>query len=183
MPRIRLGVEKPTRPAATPLVDRLVTELKSSRDSGQPVIYEHEFPSGKMRVTVVWDEWDHLALEERTRIILRAYESALGAVYRDRIALASGLTVPEAHAAGMLPFQIITARREGDPVTIEQCHEAMIQDGASILLSEESPQLRFATLEEAEASRKRLAEQLPGSEPVWVISRDVGKVEDWLDFS
>jgi hypothetical protein len=44
------------------------------------------------------------------------YEQAEGAAYRDRIALASGLTVPEAHAAGMLPYQIIAALRKNDPV-------------------------------------------------------------------
>ena len=30
-----------------------------------------------------------------------------------------------------------------------------------------------------EAARKRLAERLPKSEPVWVITKEVGTVDDW----
>jgi hypothetical protein len=111
--------------------------------------------------------------------ILRAYEQAEGQEFRNRIALASGLTVPEAHAAGMLPYQVIAAVRKGDPVTAEQCRKALIEEGASVLFGEDNPQLRFATAEEAEAARKRLAARLPKSEQVWVITKEVGTVEDW----
>jgi hypothetical protein len=161
------------------LIERLADELRNNREFGQPVIDEQEFPTGGIRVTVIWDEWGHLPLEDRTTVILRAYELAEGRSYRERIALASGLTVPEAHAAGMLPFQIIPALRKGDPVTLEQCHRAMIEEGASTLLGEDKPQLRFASEEEAEAARKRLAQRLPKSEEVWVITQEVGKVDDW----
>jgi len=112
-------------------------------------------------------------------VILRAYDLAEGSGYRQRIALASGLTVPEAYAAGMLPFQIIPALRRGDPVTAEQCRQAMIEEGASTLIEADKPQLRFATEEEAEAARKRLVRRLPSSDQVWVITQEVGKVEDW----
>jgi hypothetical protein len=162
------------------LASRLADELRSNRESGQPVIYEQLFPSDRLRITVIWDEWDHLLPEERTEVILRAYDQAEGPGYRDRIALASGLTIPEAHAAGMLPVQIIAALRSGDPVTSEQCRQAMIEEGASTLLAPDRPQLRFANLERAEAARKRLIQRLPKSDPVWVISQDVGAVEDWM---
>jgi hypothetical protein len=79
----------------------------------------------------------------------------------------------------MLPYQVIPAVRKGDPVTLEQCRQALIEEGASMLFGADSPQLRFATAEEAEASRKRLAQRLPKSEPVWIISKEVGTVEDW----
>ncbi len=49
----------------------------------------------------------------------------------------------------MLPFQIIPALRKGDPVTLDQCRQAMIDEGASTLLGPDKPQLRFATEEEA----------------------------------
>jgi hypothetical protein len=179
MPRIRRGIEEHPRLKGGDLVDRLAHELRFNRDTGQPVIYEQEFPTGNIRVTVIWDEWDHLTLEERTSVVLRAYESAFGRTYRDRIALASGLTFPEAHASGMLPFQIISALRKGDPITLEECRQAMIDEGASTLLSADQPQLRFATQEEAEAARKRLSQRLLGSEPVWVVSQDIGKVDFW----
>jgi hypothetical protein len=160
--------------------ERLADELRSNRESGQPLIDEQEFPTGQLRVTVIWDEWDHLPLEDRTAVILRAYDLAEGPGYRERIALASGLTVPEAYAAGMLPFQIIPALRRGDAVTPEQCRQAMIDEGASTLLAPEKPQLRFATEEEAEAARKRLVQRLPSSDQVWVITQEIGKVENWV---
>src|SRR2546427_3115332 len=160
----RRKFEEPPRRTVGPLVGRLVEELKSDRPSGQPMIEEEEFPTKKLRVNVIWDEWDRVPLEDRTATILRAYEQAEGRESRDRIALASGLTVPEAHAAGMLPYQVIAAVRKGDAVTIDQCRQALIEEGASILFGEDKPQLRFSTEEEAEAARKRLAERLPNSE-------------------
>jgi hypothetical protein len=179
MPRIRRGFEEPPRRSVGNLVERLVDELKSNRESGQPMIEEEEFPTKKLRVNVIWDEWDRVPLEDRTATILRAYEQAEGRDYRDRIALASGLTIPEAHAAGMLPYQVIPAVRKDDPVTMEQCRKALIEEGASTLFGPDNPQLRFSTEEEAEAARKRLAARLPKSEPVWVITKEVGMVEDW----
>jgi hypothetical protein len=179
MPRKRRGFEEPPRRTVGNLVGRLADELKSARPSGQPTIEEEEFPTKKLRVNVIWDAWDRVPPEDRTATILRAYEQAEGREYRDRIALASGLTVPEAHAAGMLPYQVLAAVRTGDPVTMDQCRQALIDEGASTLFGEDSPQLRFATADEAEAARKRLAERLPNSAPVWVIVKEVGTVEDW----
>ncbi len=181
MPRKKRPFEETPRPTSGDLADRLADELKTARESGQPVIDEQKFPTGKLRVTVIWDVWDALPLEHRTSVILRAYELAEGRDYRDTIALASGLTVPEAHAAGMLPFQIIPAIRRGDPVSADQCRKAMIDEGASTLSAADKPQLRFATEEEAEAARLRLAAGLLGSEPIWTITQDVGRVEDWAE--
>src|SRR5947209_2333572 len=107
MPRTRRKFADPPRRTIGNLVDRLVEELQSKRESGQPMIEEEEFPTGKLRVNVIWDAWDQVPLEDRTATILRAYEKAEGGDYGDRIALASGLTVPEAHAAGMLLYQVI----------------------------------------------------------------------------
>src|SRR5271165_6789703 len=111
MPRKRRGFEEPPHRTVSNLVERLVDELKSDRPSGQPMIEEDEFPTKKLRVNVIWDAWDRVPLEDRTASILRAYEQAEGRDYRDQIALASGLTAPEAHAAGMLPFQVFPAVR------------------------------------------------------------------------
>lgn len=180
MPRRTITADSPIQ-ASAPLVDQLAGELRTSQESGQPLIYEQTFPTGKLRVTVIWDAWDRLPLEQRTEIILRAYAQAEGRDSRDRIALASGLTVPEAYAAGMLPFQIFPALRKGDSVSPEECRAAMIAEGASILAGSERPQLRFATLDEAEAAQKRLSQRLPLSEPVWAITQEFGKVEDWLE--
>lgn len=179
MPRRKTGLVERPRHVGGDLVGRLATELKAGRESGQPLIHEQEFPTGKLRVSVIWDDWDRLPLEDRTEVVLRAYEQAEGRDFRARIALASGLTFPEAYAAGMLPFQIIAALRKGDPVTAEQCGEVMKAEGASILADPDRPQLRFATLAEAEAAQGRLVAQLPQSEPIWIVDQEVGSVEDW----
>ena len=122
------------RPGFGDLAKRLADELRNYRETGQPVINEQVFPTGMIRVTVIWDEWNSLPLEDRTAIILRAYDLAEGQAYREKIALASGLTVPEASAAGMLPFQIFPAIRSSDAVALDQCYQTMIDEGASPFL-------------------------------------------------
>ena len=105
---------------------------------------------------------------------------AEGRDFRENIALASGLTVPEAYAAGMLPYQVIAAVRKTDAITAEECRQAMIDVGASTLLGQDRPQLRFATMEDAEAVRNQLAQRASHGEPVWIITKEVGKVDEWL---
>ncbi len=178
MPRIKLGPERGS-PADKNLVDQLAKELKSSTESGQPLIYEHELHRDRLRVIVIWDAWDRVPLADRTEIILRAYDIAEGAASRNKIALASGLTVPEATEAGRLPYQISTALRKGDPVTFQQCRDAMLAEGASILFGPNVLQLRFAAQKEAEACRERLLKRLPGSENVWLINREIA-VQDTI---
>ena len=73
----------------------------------------------------------------------------------------------------MLPYQVATALRKTDPVTLDQCRKAMLAEGASKLFGPDILQLRFATQEEAEACRKRLVKHLPRSENVWVINREI----------
>lgn len=172
MPRKRIADPTALATVRGDWANQLAAELKSGRDFGQPLVYEHAYATGKLRVIVIWDAWADAPLEERSAIILRAYELAEGTDYGEKIALASGLTVPEAAAAGMLPFQIITGLRSTDPVTFEQVRDAMLAEGASTLAGPQ-PLLRFATGEEAEACRQRLARRLPGSEPIWIISREI----------
>lgn len=184
MPRKRLGPEAGITDARVDLAGRLAAELKSDREYGQPMIYEQAYRTGKVRVTVIWDEWDGVPLQERTATILRAYETAEGVEARNRIALASGLTVPEAYAAGMLPYQVITALRKGDPVTFEQARQAFAEEGASRLFSPQALQLRFATEPEAEACRRRLIRRFPGTDDVWMINREItaqdfAKAQEW----
>jgi len=180
MPRIRRDPEKTTRSRHPDLVRELVEELRHSRDFGQPLIEELCFPkTNNLRVQVIWDKWDPISDEDRYQTILEAYQQVEGKELRDRIALAIGLTVPEAQQLGLLPFQVVPMVRKGDPVTLEQCREAMLAQGASILFDPGKPQLRYATREEAEACKQRLSEQLPGSEPVWAIAEDVMRHGIW----
>ncbi len=173
MPRIKMGFEDQPRKTDAKLVERLVEELKANRESGQPFIYEQSFSTGKIRVLVIWDDWKDLSLEERTNVILSALEKSDGKDYRARVALASGLTVPEGVAAGMLPYQIIAAHRKADKVTLEQCRDAMLAEGASQLFGPNMIQLRFPTEDSAEACRKRLIKRLPNSDEIWIVSREI----------
>jgi hypothetical protein len=122
---------------------------------------------------VIWDDWKDLSLEQRTQIILSAIEQADGKEYRGKIALASGITVPEGVAAGMLPYQITSALRKSDTVTLEQCSEAMRAEGASQLFGSNVLQLRFPTQEAAEACRQRLIKRVPNSDDIWVVNREL----------
>lgn len=182
MPRRITGPEAETTPPKAHLARQLADELKSNRDFGQPLIYEQTFETGKARATVIWDAWDGLPLPDRTATILRAYEMVEGASARDRIALASGLTFPEAHAAGMLPFEIIAAPRKSDPVGRDEARKAMIELGGSALFEPDTIRLRFATKEEAERAKEQLIKRFPGSDDVWIIHREVSAFDSaYLD--
>ncbi len=177
MPRIRRRLDEQYRVRFPDLLAELAKELKNASEAGQPLIEEQVFPkTNAVRVTVIWDKWEPISEEDRFHTILQAYEEVEGKAFRERIALALGLTVPEAIETGLLPFQVTTALRSSDPVTLEQCREAMIAQGASVLLDPGKPQLRFATEEEAEACRQQLIRQLPGSEAVWVVAKEVARV-------
>ncbi len=158
------------------LVDELARELKTVRESGQPFIDEEHFETNAIRVVVLWDRWAEIPEDDRFDVIFNAYRTAEGETYANRIGLASGLTIPEAYASGMLPFQIVTGMRRGDSVTFDQCRRAMIEQGASTLLDPAWPQLRFATKEDAEACCRRLVARLPGSELIWLVADDTGRI-------
>ena len=175
MPRLKRPFDKHFVVKASSITDELAGELKSDREFGQPLIKEEEFVGGRLRVIVFWDLWEKLTHEDRSNKIIGAYRMAESKEFADRITLATGLTFPEAYASGMLVFQIIAALRKTDEVTREQCRQAMIEEGASLLFDPERPQLRFETEQEAEACLKRLATRLPGSEPVWQILQEAGQ--------
>ena len=89
MPRIRIGLEQPFR-ANESLAQKLKKELKNDRPSGQPLVYEQELRPDRLRVTVAWDEWDGMPLEERTAVILRPTNlpKALFTATRSRLPMA-----------------------------------------------------------------------------------------------
>lgn len=172
MARMKIGPQSAVTVAKNGLAEKLAAELKANRDFGQPTFYEQEYSTKKMRVTVIWDEWADASLEERSAVILQAYELVEGAAEKERIALASGLTVPEATAAGLLPYRVIPARRDTDQVTPKEIEAAMIEQGASKLSPKDDLQLRFATRDEAAKCVQRLEAALPTSAKIWVISSE-----------
>ncbi len=176
MPRIKHSPETPTSHYPQ-LVAELAVELTANREVGQPLIEEQLFPrTNTLRVTVIWDKWEDVPSEERVFTIHQAYEKAEGKDYGDRIALAIGVTYLEAYESGMLPYRVVAHLRPADPVTPEQCRQAFLEEGASLLFGDNHLQLRFATREQAEACRARLIKRFPGSEEIWGIDKDLSPV-------
>jgi hypothetical protein len=173
MPRTRRSLDDRKQVRFPGLVAELVAELRNARESGQPVIEEIIFPGTKaLRVTVVWDKWDTVPDKDRAETVAEAYRQVEGDEFRSRISLLDALTVPEAVEAGLLPYRVLPLLRKGDPVTAEQCREAMLAEGGSTLASPDCPQLCFATEAEAAACVRRLVARLPASEQVWAVTRE-----------
>jgi hypothetical protein len=159
------------------LLKELSDELRHGRDFGQPLIDEFVLPkTGALRVTVVWDKWAGVTDGERAEVILKAYEQAEGTEFVNNIALASGLTAPEAVELGLLPYRVSPALRKSDPFTVEQCRRVMIEQGASIVADPGRPILAFMRLEDAEKCVARLINALPKSESIWTVAQTVGDV-------
>ena len=119
----------------------LANELRDEKEFGQPRVEEFHFSKTRLiRATVLWDKWERVPDDACSDTIHRAYEQAKAKEYADRVALAVGLTFPEAYESGMLPYQVLTALRKSDPVTAKQCARAMVEEGASLLFDPAKPQ-------------------------------------------
>jgi len=177
MPRIKLN--KLSYPSSWPRINhKLVEELSQQlriyeSQVAQPLIYEYDLRGKLLRLIVVWDKWLSLPLEARTAIILAAYKSQ----GHENIALASGLTIPEAVALGLLRFRVIPALRKSDNISQEKCWETMRSVGASRLFDENQPQLYFATREEADRMIVELVKRLPGTDEIWTIVQEAGGID------
>jgi hypothetical protein len=177
MPRNKRIIELAPNGSCASLVERLAGALNRRSQIGQPIVEERELPrTDKVKVTAIWDLFDGMPDSDRLSAILRAFESAKGQEYCDRIALAMGLTFPEAYESGMLAFQVVPMLRKSDRVTAGECAEAMIEEGASLLFVPDKPQLRFPTREDAQACVDRLVARLPESNEVWAIAEEVGQM-------
>jgi len=169
MPRIQVTPPPPEHSSHPQLVGDLRRELADSREFGQPLIIEEPFArTEERRVTVVWDRFARLDHEERTLVILDAYDQdQQGAL--PRIAVALGYTFPEGEDEGVLPYEVAPNLRTGDVVTADECYQAMIQLGASTLRDPRRPSLSLPTAEVANKYIQRLIEILPKSREVWSI--------------
>ena len=67
----------------------------------------------------------------------------------------------EAAVAGMLPYRVSPALRKSDPVTLEECRQAMLTEGGTSLMGRDHVELRVATEEQAEASVQRRVKKPP----------------------
>ena len=85
------------------LLTKLKDEFKKSTEQG-PVIFEIPLGTECFDVLVVWEQWADWPSDERSRLILDAYEDDR----RDQIAQASGVTYHEAIQQQLLPYTIVS---------------------------------------------------------------------------
>ncbi len=154
------------------LLASLVHELREPQPIGQPIILEEQTPETKtMRVYVIWDLWEECPRELRSDIILDAYGEARGDKIKQEITLVLGVTVPEAADMGLLSYTIEPTKRQLGSPSYDEHIDAMLKAGASVLTDPHRPQLRFASLEDAEAAVEHLQNILPKSK--WLITQEV----------
>jgi len=108
MPVIR--IDTTATPTLTPekrasLLVKLKNEFDQDTEHG-PVIFQIPLGTDCMDVLVVWEDqdWVKLTSEERSRLILDAYDDDK----REQIAQASGVTYDEAMQQQLLPYTIVS---------------------------------------------------------------------------
>jgi hypothetical protein len=162
-----------TLPLKSELVASLKDELLNPQSIGQPIILEDSTPQTiSVRVIVVWDRWHDLPGEIRSDIIRNAYvKAAVPKEFIDSMTFTLGVTVPEAAVMGLVPFAVVPAGKKDEQISNEQYRCAMIEAGASILENDDKPQLRCATLDDAENTLEYLENILPDSR--WIITKEL----------
>ena len=157
------------------LVDDLARRLTAPAGLNEPFILQDRIPQSKTRhAVVIWDRWDGMDRVERSKIILDAYKKS-GILHNDSITVAMGLTQQEALQMGFLPYSIVTARRESEPVKLENMRTAMEKAGGVQVRTGALLQLRFPTLELAQEAYTLLAKKIPG--PYWLIQQETGSTD------
>jgi hypothetical protein len=156
MPVIR-GKQTATalEPAKRAALLGLLTQERASATLDGPVIFEIPLEQpDRMDVMVIWDLWEGIRSEDRTDLILEAYQDE-----KERIALALGVTQQEALQQQLLPYAVVPMVRRGE-VDAAQLRQAMLEEGA-IALSPEKVALRLPTMAMAQAAHQRLCDKLP----------------------
>jgi hypothetical protein len=162
--------KRPSRDHET-LVDHLARALRERASRGQPTVFENRIgQTDALNVFVIWDRWGEIRRDERSKIIIDAYKR-IDEGKSERVAIATGATLDEAIAMGVLPYWIAITRKRDDPASPEQLREAMIDEGAVETVS--GLQLRFNSLEEAKEAYSRLTAKVPG--PYWAIVHEVSR--------
>ena len=98
---VRRGLPRTTPAQAPDLEERLAKELASPSAEGQPLVFEEPEPAPITRIFVVWNDWARLGQQDRSEIILRAFERVHGADATLKVSVAMGLTDVEAERMGI----------------------------------------------------------------------------------
>jgi hypothetical protein len=136
MPKIRGAPSSIDRPARDSLVGQLVEELKNGGGPGGPVIFEIPIQgTDTYHIIVVWERWE-LSPEDRSSIILEAYErydEAVGAeqAMSPKITLVISVTPDEAVGNNLLPYFLSPCPRlDPDGLHYDKIRKAMREAGA-----------------------------------------------------
>jgi hypothetical protein len=149
------------------LLEQLSSELTENTKPNGPVVFEIPVgPGERIDVLVVWAEWEGLRSEDRTDLILEAYNGQ-----RDRIAQALGVTYEEAKEQQLLPYAVLPMIRRGEPD--QDVRKAMLEEGG-IALPGERVELRFPTMSMAEAAHRNLCNKLPRG--YWSIAQTAAPI-------
>jgi hypothetical protein len=162
-----------TKTRSSKHTETLVQELAASLARAglrytEPFVIENVIPQvGRAHVVVIWDRWIGLPAEQRSRVILDAYErtNRLDGV---TIMVAMGLTADESLRQGFLPYSIITVPQKGERLSIKELEAAMSNVGGILVRVGESIGLWFPTRETAEAAYRKLGEEVPGH--IWTLA-------------
>jgi hypothetical protein len=82
---------------------RAYVTAPSADPAAQPIIIaEPPEPQPISRLFVIWDDWAHLSQQDRSELIMNAYEHAKGLEEAVRISVAMGLTSAESARMGIV---------------------------------------------------------------------------------
>jgi hypothetical protein len=89
-------------PNAAQLEQRLTAEWKNPQEQGQPVIImEGDGRTSAFHLFVIWDEWGDMEQNQRSEIILKAFEAARTKEDALKVTVALGLSAQEAKRMGI----------------------------------------------------------------------------------
>jgi hypothetical protein len=152
----------------TVLLQQLTDERSGKSIENGPVIFEIPLEgSSKMDVMVVWEVFKDLHAEDRTALILEAYQEQ-----KNVISQALGVTYAEALDQQLLPYAVLPMSRPGEADAAE-LRKRMLEQGG-ICIAGEKVDLRFPTMAMAEAAHRKLSKQLPNG--YWSIVQTVAPI-------
>ncbi len=163
------------------LTQILADEMRKPKSFGQPLVLVRKFRrSGLMEVRVIWDRWTDLDDSDRSTVILDSYAEVHGEEERDKVAVPVGYTEEEAVETGILPFAVTPLLRKSDPQELwDQCRVAMLELGATDEWKKGYPRLRLPTINQADLYLEELTRQVPNSEGIWSVSKDLSFGGEW----
>jgi hypothetical protein len=156
------------------LVGQLSRELAGKPTRGGPVIFEIPLDQrDEVDVFVVWQAWEGLRWEDRSSVILEAYQGL-----PTKVAQPLGVTYDEAVQQGLLPYAIEPNVHRGEKADEGRLRDALLKQGA-IELPDRGGTIRllFPNRRMAESACDDLRKAVPEAD--WSIVQNVGSVQEW----